>query len=359
MSVLKLNSNLLKFLLIGFAINSLSCQAKFLKTENDNQLAKIEEYDKKLEVKELPMDTKVAEALAAQNGSTLSSTTTTTLIEDTKNKKTEKPKPKPKPAPAPKANAKRQPDLEDTEGFSGRRPIVDPFWIGEKTVLAMSYFGAKAGEMTMSVDPYVEVNGKKAYHFSATIKSAPFFSTFYAVDDYGETFLDFEEMTPFNILIKVKESGQLREVRSFFDWKAMKANYWERKVTKKKGTEERKLEWDIPAYTHNAFSAAYYLRTFKLTPGKVIQFRVADENRNMIVKAHVLRREEIETDAGKFNTVVIRPEIAMDGVFTPMGDVFFWLTDDDRKMYVRIEAKIKIGTIKAEAIQLIKGVPVP
>lgn len=341
------------FTTIIFLIGLIACQAKFLKVENPGQIAKMEEYDEKVKVRELPLDPQMAQAIAAQHPE--ATTTSTSLIEDIKNKKKVKPSPSPKPSPIPKV-VKRMPELEDTEGFQGRRPIVDPFWIGEKTVLAMSYFGAKAGEMAMSVDPYVEVNGKKSYKFSATIKSSPFFSAFYAVDDYGETFMDFNEMIPFNILIKVKESAQLREVRSFFDWKTFKANYWERKVTKQRGTEEKKHEWGIDPYTHNAFSAAYYLRTFKLTPGKVIKFKVADENRNMVVTGNVIRREEIETDAGKFNTVVVRPEIAMDGVFTPMGDVFFWLTDDDRKMYVKIEAKIRIGTIKAEAIQVIPGV---
>ncbi len=333
----------------------IACQAKYLKVENAGQIANMEEYDQKVQVKELPLDPQVAQAIAAQNPNA-STTTTTTLEEDPKTKKKVKPTPSPSPKPTPKPVGRRMPELEDAEGFNGRRPVVDPFWIGEKNVLAMSYFGAKAGEMAMSVDPYVEVNGKKSYHFSATIKSSPFFSTFYAVDDYGETFMDFYEMIPFNILIKVKESAQLREVRSFFDWKTLKANYWERKVTKQRGTEEKKHEWAIEPYTHNAFSAAYYLRTFNLVPGKVVKFRVADENRNMVVTGNVVRREEIETDAGKFKTVVVRPEIAMDGVFTPMGDVFFWLTDDDRKMYVKIEAKIKIGTIKAEAIQVVPGV---
>ena len=65
----------------------------------------------------------------------------------------------------------------------------------------------------------------------------------------------------------------------------------------------------------------------------------------MVVKGHVLRRETITTDIGELKTVVVKPEVQIDGIFKPMGEVLFWLTDDDRKFVVRIESKIKIGTI--------------
>jgi hypothetical protein len=52
------------------------------------------------------------------------------------------------------------------------------------------------------------------------------------------------------------------------------------------------------------------------------------------------------------NTIKIKPEIEIDGIFKPIGDVFFWLTDDDRKMLVRIESKIKIGTITASLVDI-------
>jgi hypothetical protein len=53
--------------------------------------------------------------------------------------------------------------------------------------------------------------------------------------------------------------------------------------------------------------------------------------------------------------VVVKPEFEVDGVFKPVGDIFFWLTDDDRKLIVRIESEIKIGTLVMEATQVERG----
>lgn len=318
-----------------------SCSTAVLQVEDSEKILKIEDYDKSLKIKETtqPKEPEVAPEIASK-------------IDD-KDKKEEAKKVATPPAKkitpknmkASTKPKKKLPDLEDSEGFDGRRPIVDPFRIGEKVTLKLSYFNIVAGEMDISVLPFKEVNGRKSYHFQVAGKSYGFFSSIYAVDDKAETFLDYETLLPYNMAIDVKESKKLSTIRSYFDWKKMKAHYWEKKITKKHGVEEKRFEWDIEPYAQNIFSAAFYLRAFTLTPGKKIQFRVSDNKKNMVVTGHVLRKETIKTDVGEFKTVVIKPEIEIDGIFKPMGDVYFWLTDDDRKFIIRIESKIKIGTI--------------
>lgn len=340
-----------------------SCASKVLQVENSEKLLKIDDYDKSLQVKEAAQSTesevkpeftaivekkeevktddpfakmaaekKEAERKALEEAKKVEEKSVEVKKSEVKKEKTKKTKAK-------------QPSIEDSEGFDGRRPIVDPFRPGEKVVIKLSYFNMTAGEMAIEVLPFKEVNGKKSYHFKVSGKSNSFFSSVYAVDDQAETFMDYETLLPYNMVVDVKETKQLRTVRSYFDWKKQKAFFWEKKITKKHGVEEKNLEWKIEPYAQNIFSSIFYLRTFKLTPGKVIQFRMADNKKNMVVKGHVLRRETIKTDIGDIKTVVVKPELAIDGVFKPMGDVFFWLTDDDRKFVVRIESKIKIGTI--------------
>jgi hypothetical protein len=249
------------------------------------------------------------------------------------------------------------PELEDSEGFIGRRPISDPFHIGEKVTLEMSYFGLTAGELSMGVSPMAEVNGRQSYHFMASARSTSIFASFYAVDDWLETFVDFQKMIPFNYALHVKESKQLRETRSYIDWSHLMAYFWDKRVTQEHGVEEWKKEWAVPEYSQNVFSAPFYLRTFKLEPGKKVAFRLAHEGQNIIVTGDVLRREKISTPLGDMNTLVISPHIQIDGVFKPIGDVFLWVTDDDRKFYVRIESKIKIGKIVGLVKSIEKGAP--
>ena len=70
-----------------------------------------------------------------------------------------------------------------------------------------------------------------------------------------------------------------------------------------------------------------------------------------------LRKEKLETAVGTFNTIFIRPEMELKGKFQPIGENLIWLSDDDRKFILRIEAKIKIGTLVSEVTELNPGNP--
>src|SRR5690606_11987393 len=149
----------------------------------------------------------------------------------------------------------------------------------------------------------------------------------------------------FNFHIHAVETKKVLIVKTAFDWKKLQGYRWERQITKEDGTQEKNREWEILSFSQNVISGFYYLRNFTLKPGKKIQFRVADDGKNMVVKADVLRREKIKTALGEFNTLVVKPTVEIEGIFQPMGDVFFWVTDDDRKLFVKIEAEIKIGKV--------------
>lgn len=250
----------------------------------------------------------------------------------------------------------RQPELEDTEGFvpGGRRPQLDPFRVGEKVVHEVSYFKVSAGELTLKVDPFVYVNGKKSYSFVTSVESNSVFSSFYSVKDRAETLVDFESMVPTVFTLAVDESGQVRNAKARFDHEKNHAYFFEKKITKKKGLEEKNIDWEILPFSQNVYSASFYMRLFKWDIGKEYAFRVANDKDNIVFKGKALRKEKIKTPAGEFNTIVIKPEFTIRGVFSPVGDIFFWLTDDDRKLIVKIESKIKIGTVVSEAIEVVR-----
>lgn len=321
-----------------------ACAGKVLQYDRSDEILKTEEFDKKVEIKEVPIEPPpepVVKEVKAEEP-------------DKKSKKSKPAPPKPKKE-AKKKVGPRQPTLEDSVGFDGRRPKVDPFRVGEKVTLNISYFNIVAGTIDIEVKPFAEVNGQKAYHFEITGKSNSFFSKIYAVDDKAVTYVTYDELVPLNLQISIKESKQLAETRTFFDWKTMRASYWQKQVTKEKGERSKKLDWDLLPFAQNVISAAYYMRVFTYEPGKTLAFRVADEGKNITFKGEVLRREKLDTEIGKLDTIVVKPIVTVDGIFKPVGDIMVWLTDDDRKFIVRIESKIKIGTVVGKLKALEKG----
>lgn len=343
-------------LFLGLGLGS-GCASKVLKHKDEQSILVNKEFEDKIQVKELPPP----EAKPASGTYVLlpedmrGAPVPVKKEEPKKTKKGKKTKEVAQPTPMP--SPRKEPDIEDAEGFVGRRPMNDPFRVGEKVVLELSYFGVTAGDMTLEVRPFVEVNGRKSYRFVATATSTSVFAMFYAVNDMAEAFVDYETLVPTSYSLHVKESKQLREVRSVFDWEKNRAFLWDKKVTKDYGVEEKKEEWDIQTFSQNVFSGPFYMRTFKMEPGKKLAFRMAHESKNYVVTGEILRREKISTPIGDLNTVVIRPKIEIGGVFQPMGEILFWLTDDDRKFFVKIESKIKIGKIVGIVKAIEKGRP--
>ncbi len=327
-----------------------ACAGKVLQYDRSDELLKNDEFEKKVDIKEVPVEPPPQPVIKDE----------AQIKADADAEKSKKAA-KAKPAPVkPKKEAKkpvgpRQPEMEDSVGFEGRRPKVDPFRVGEKVTLNISYFNIVAGTLDIEVKPFVEVNGRKAYHFEITGKSNSFFSKIYAVDDKAVTYMAYDDLTPLNLQISIKESKQLSETRTLFDWKTMKASYWQKQVTKEKGERSKKIDWDLVPFAQNVISAAYYMRVFTYEPGKTLQFRVADEGKNITFKGEVLRREKLDTEIGKLDTIVMKPVVTVDGIFKPVGDIIVWLTDDDRKQIVRIESKIKIGTVIGKLKALEKG----
>lgn len=348
-----------------------SCASGVLQYEKVEKLEINEEYDKMIKVKELepkaeppgPEGATTTEGKAVE-GKTPGGEKVGPKAKPPVEKKVETPKEKgkggkavtEKPPTATLAKpVKKEPELEDAEGFLGRRPEKDPFGVGEKITFNVKYFAMNAGELTLESRPILEVNGRRSYHFAIGVKTHSFFSRIYEVDDWAETFMDYDQMVPYNLAVHVKETNQLKESRSVYDFATGKANFWEKKVTKEKGEENKKLTWEILPFSQNVISAIFYLRAFTLRVGKTVAFRVADAGKNIIFRAEVLREERLESPGGSFDTFVLKLEFEQDGVFKKTGDVFLWLTKNDRKFPVKVESKIKIGTLVGTLKELQPG----
>ena len=355
------------FVILLFSLSS--CRSSYLRYDKTEQLNKNDEFESQVKIGPVHaapganVDAGAKPTESASKPQVPEQKVVTTTAEK-KSSKEKKKKSKGKKAEDKKLEEKsqaptaREPDIEDTEGFgTGRRPNVDPFRVGEEVVHDVHYFKVSAGELALKVEPFVEVNGRKSYSFATEIKSGRMFSTFYSVDDRVVTLMDFDLLIPRVFTLHVKESAQLKQARSYFDFDKLEATYWEKRVTEKDGEEEKKLQWDILNYSQNVFSTIFYMRVFKWEIGKEYSFRVAHDKENLTFKGKALRKEKLKTEIGEFSTIVIKPEMMVKGIFKPVGDIFIWLSDDDRKYVLRIESSIRIGTLVSEVIRINPGQP--
>jgi len=101
----------------------------------------------------------------------------------------------------------------------------------------------------------------------------------------------------------------------------------------------------------DTLSGIYYLRNRQLQVGRTETLHIFDSETYAEVPVEVLRREEIRLpNLTKVATLVVRPLQKTAGIFRRTGELLIWLTDDERKVPVRIETSVPLGRVTAELV---------
>jgi hypothetical protein len=108
----------------------------------------------------------------------------------------------------------------------------------------------------------------------------------------------------------------------------------------------------IEGLEHSIMSAFYLVRTLPLKEGTTSRFSAVSGKKRYELKVITHKREKIKTDLGEFNTVKVEPVLDGDGIFNSSGRIFIWFTDDEKRIPVLMQCEIKLGSIKAELVNI-------
>jgi hypothetical protein len=130
-------------------------------------------------------------------------------------------------------------------------------------------------------------------------------------------------------------------------------------TVREKGKYDNTYVIDVPQDTLDFVSLVYRLRSLPLPDGQKYDFHVLAGRTVNPIAAQVLRREEVETKAGKFKAVKVRVPTGFSGKFSEKNPTFVWFSDDDRRIVVRITANFSIGNATANLTGYTPGTPPP
>jgi len=212
------------------------------------------------------------------------------------------------------------------------------FDVGERLVFDLGYSFITAGEAVMSIPKLDTMYGRPSYQVLFTVNSTKTFSWIYKVEDRYETFLDTEGIFPWRFNQKVREGSYRRDFAAWFD-------------QVKNVAYANDKQYPIPPYVHDAVSAFYFVRTIDYSHSRVgekiyLQNFYKDTTYSLAVK--FLGRQRIDVDAGTFDCIIVEPLMKEGGLFKSEGRIVIWMTDDDRKIPVRVSTKVVVGSIEAE-----------
>ncbi len=214
--------------------------------------------------------------------------------------------------------------------------------VPEKLVYELSWTGIPVGTATQEITEEGNVR-----RIVSTARSNDWLSVFFPVGDRIESTLarvgaPFPGLTRY-YRMQIREGGHRRDREIDFDQVGGNAVYHDRRSGEKK---------DIPLVppVFDIYGSFYYVRFLPLEVGKSFVVTVLDGKKVEQVEVRVLRKEKLKTALGELDTIVIRPMVKSEGVFEGKGSVHIWLTDDHRRIPVRAQTKVTVGSVIANLI---------
>jgi len=66
----------------------------------------------------------------------------------------------------------------------------------------------------------------------------------------------------------------------------------------------------------------------------------------------VIKKEKIKVGDKKYRTILVEPMMREEGIFSAKGSILVWLTDDKRRIPVRMSSKVLIGSVTVDLIEI-------
>jgi hypothetical protein len=228
---------------------------------------------------------------------------------------------------------------------SFRKMTNNAFQRGELLEYRIHYGAVTAGTARLEVkkDP-VTLNGRECYHMVGQGVSSKTFGLFFRVNDRYETFMDTESLMPWKFKRRIEE-GDIR-VYTEVDFDQVK-----HKANERRSTVSHTTIYDVPAYIQDVMSAFYFARTLDYAvakPGDLSHFQNFIDHKVHDLDVQFMGREVIDVAGIKYRTVKLKPLVREGGIFQHEGDMFLWISDDNNRIPIRVEAGLVIGSVQID-----------
>lgn len=217
------------------------------------------------------------------------------------------------------------------------------FGDGEFFRFRVHYGLLTAGYAELSVEAK-KLNGKPVYHVKGIGRTRGVSRLFFKVDDVYETYIDKSTNQPYRFVRDIYEGGYTKDVILNFDHSNRTVLVNDRKHK----TEEI---FDIKEETQDLLSSFYYLRNkidrSSLVEGEFMDINIFFDKENYTMRLKFLGREVLRTPFGRVSTLMFRPYVQSGRVFKERESLTIWISDDENKMPLLIQADLAVGSLKA------------
>jgi hypothetical protein len=203
-----------------------------------------------------------------------------------------------------------------------------------------------AGLVTFSIEPD-KYAGKPAWHLKSSGRTYKSYDFFYKVVDYYDAWVEPETFHPYEFRRSVYEGG-------YTLLNTLRYDHSGQTVYSSTKTNTNPVRFDTiksTACVYNPLLAVYVARTLDISSLKHdarIPVTVLIDDSTYEIYIRYIGKEIVQTRDGKqYKCVKFAAKMVKGTIFRGDEDVLVWVTDDDNRIPVYIEAKILVGTVKA------------
>ncbi len=212
------------------------------------------------------------------------------------------------------------------------------FGVGERLVFSVEFGFLNAGVGILEIPEIVNVNGAQCYRIVSKAISNNFVTTFYPVRDILVSLVDTWGLYPVQFEKHLREGGYKRNYWIIFDQKNRTA-FWQ------------DTSFSMGEFTQDIISLMYYVRTLDVKAGQTVYVSSHTDKKNYPLAVKFLSYENIEINGAKRRCIVVEPVLQGEGLFKQKGSLTVWMTDDERRIPLRMKSRIyTIGSITANLI---------
>lgn len=230
------------------------------------------------------------------------------------------------------------------------------FGVGERFEYVIGVGPVRAGRATLGVEGWKEIGGIAVYRVAMEVHARlPFFG----VDDRWESCVATRPLRTLSVARRVEEGDSRRNDRFRIDYEAgrLAAEAWDEEsgAYLARTLDESEARVDGPVLDDIGF--LYFLRTLPLEPGHTYRFESHFLARGNPVVFRVIGREKIRVPAGRFRTLVVEPVLPGMGILAPGTNARAYLTDDPRRLLVKLTTATRFGTAALHLERYEPGLP--
>ena len=237
---------------------------------------------------------------------------------------------------------------------------AEAFQVGEFLKYDIRLWKMTVGYSTMKVSGKILVNGEECLIFETKAQGTPWINKFFKVDDQIKSIWNIQQKHPIYSEKKLHEGFYRRNHTVNFDLNKKSARWQGTRYsgnTDKVGVKRENVNWvenegefiQLPNEFQDILSAVYFQREYKseVEIGKSFSINLFDDLKLSEMKIQILRHEKLELTVNEiekeFDTIVVQPFIKTTGIFRSKGNIFIWISNDEKRIPLKITADLPLA----------------